>query len=198
MRKKLIKRCCVGVGIFALLLVAAIAVKTKKDANASALVTNSSKEDSGKIQMKKCDVKLKADWGLDKVIYTGKEVTQEITVSYRGEILNKDTDYTLVYYNNIKKGRAYAKITGMGKYTGSVEEYFSIKSLWMGDDCKVNVVDNKIVVYFRNQIIDLSEYEVVKFVQKTNSKGQVETKFEVHGLGVKVDGNYYGKIVEQK
>lgn len=196
MKKKLIKRVSIGVGFFVLLLVAAIAVKTKKDANASALVTSSSRESSGKIQIKKCDVDLKADWGLDKVIYTGEEVEPEITVSYKGKILNKDIDYTVMYYNNISKGRAYAKITGIGKYTGSVEEFFSIKSLWMRDDCKYDVVDNKLVVYFDGQVIDPSEYRVIKFVQNTNKKGQVETKFEVQGLGIKVDGHCSGTIVK--
>ena len=54
----------------------------------------------------------------------------------------------------------------------------------------------KLVVYFDGQVIDPSEYRVIKFVQNTNKKGQAETKFEVQGLGIKVDGHCSGTIVK--
>lgn len=115
---------------------------------------------------------------------------------YKGKTLVKDEDYTVRFFDNKEKGRAHAKITGIGNYFGSVEEYFSIDSLWLASDCDVNVVDDKLVVYFGAEIIDPSEYRVIKFDKTVNKKGQIVIKYRIEGCGFKVDGCTYGKIVK--
>ncbi len=51
--------------------------------------------------------------GIPDQVYTGKSITPEPTISYRGKTLTKDEDYTLDYENNINVGRATVKITGI-------------------------------------------------------------------------------------
>lgn len=59
--------------------------------------------------------------------YTGREICPEETITYDGETLLKDTDYTVEYSNNYSKGTA--TVTFKGKdvlYTGTVEITFNI------------------------------------------------------------------------
>ena len=50
--------------------------------------------------------------------YTGSEVYPVPTVSYRGYVLKKDTDYTLTYKNNKDIGKASITITGINECSG--------------------------------------------------------------------------------
>lgn len=60
-------------------------------------------------------------------IYTGKEVTPEITVRDGGIILKNGTDYTLKYTNNTQIGdSAEVIVTGKGNYTGKLTATFAI------------------------------------------------------------------------
>ena len=58
--------------------------------------------------------------------YTGKNITQSITVKYNGKTLKNGTDYTVSYSNNKKVGTATVKITGKGSYTGTITKTFKI------------------------------------------------------------------------
>ena len=58
--------------------------------------------------------------------YTGKAITPELTVKRGTKVLEKDTDYTLSYKNNINAGTATVTVTGKGNYTGSVSKTFKI------------------------------------------------------------------------
>ena len=65
--------------------------------------------------------------GLKDKTYTGKAITQAITVTLNGKTLQAGTDYTVTYQNNVKVGTATVIITGKGKYTGTVKKAFQIK-----------------------------------------------------------------------
>ncbi len=58
--------------------------------------------------------------------YTGSPITPEPTVVHEGVTLIKGKDYTLSYTNNVNPGTATVTVTGIGNYTGSVEETFWI------------------------------------------------------------------------
>ncbi len=64
--------------------------------------------------------------GLYDAIYTGEEITPEITVNYGTTTLVRGTDYTVSYSNNIEPGTASVTINGIGNYTGSKTETFEI------------------------------------------------------------------------
>ena len=64
--------------------------------------------------------------GISNKSYTGKNITQSITVKYNGKALKKGTDYTVSYSNSKSIGTATVKITGKGSFTGTITKTFKI------------------------------------------------------------------------
>ena len=56
----------------------------------------------------------------------GKAVKPQVTVKLDGTTLTEGTDYTLSYKNNKKAGTAVAIVKGVGTYTGSAAQTFTI------------------------------------------------------------------------
>ena len=59
-------------------------------------------------------------------IYTGSPITPDVTVTWNGTQLSKDTDYTLAYENHTNVGTATVTVTGTGNYTGTASTTFTI------------------------------------------------------------------------
>ena len=64
--------------------------------------------------------------GISTKAFTGKNITQSITVKYNGKTLKKGTDYTVSYSSNKNIGTATVKIAGKGSYTGTITKTFKI------------------------------------------------------------------------
>ena len=64
--------------------------------------------------------------GISTKAFTGKNITQSITVKYNGKTLKNGTNYTVSYSNNKKIGTATVKIAGKGSYTGTITKTFKI------------------------------------------------------------------------
>ena len=64
--------------------------------------------------------------GLKTVVYSGKEKTQQITVTLDGKTLAKGTDYSVSYKDNVNAGKATVTIKGIGAYSGSIQKQFTI------------------------------------------------------------------------
>ena len=64
--------------------------------------------------------------GISNKSYTGKNITQSITVKYNGKTLKKGTDYTVSYSSNKNIGTATVKVAGKGSYTGTITKTFKI------------------------------------------------------------------------
>ena len=64
--------------------------------------------------------------GISTKAFTGKNITQSITVKYNGKTLKKGTDYTVSCSNNKSIGTATVKIAGKGSYTGTITKTFKI------------------------------------------------------------------------
>ena len=64
--------------------------------------------------------------GISTKAFTGKNITQSITVKYNGKTLKNGTDYTVSYSNSKKIGTATVKIAGKGSYTGTITKTFKI------------------------------------------------------------------------
>lgn len=58
--------------------------------------------------------------------YTGKALTQNVTVKLGTVTLKKGTDYIVTYKNNTKVGTATITITGKGNYAGTISKTFKI------------------------------------------------------------------------
>ena len=64
--------------------------------------------------------------GISTKAFTGKTITQNVTVKVGNTVLKNGTDYTVSYSNNKKVGKATVKITGKGKYGGVITKTFKI------------------------------------------------------------------------
>ena len=64
--------------------------------------------------------------GIVKKTYTGKPITQNVSVKLIDKTLKKGTDYTVSYKNNINAGTATITVTGIGNYSGTVSKTFRI------------------------------------------------------------------------
>ena len=64
--------------------------------------------------------------GISNKSYTGKNITQSITVKYNGKTLKNGTGYTVSYSSNKNIGTSTVKITGKGSYTGNITKTFKI------------------------------------------------------------------------
>ena len=64
--------------------------------------------------------------GISTKAFTGKAITQNVTVKVGNTVLKNGTDYTVSYSNNKKVGKATVKITGKGKYGGVITKPFNI------------------------------------------------------------------------
>ena len=64
--------------------------------------------------------------GISTKAFTGKAITQNVTVKVGSTVLKNGTDYTVSYSNNKKVGKATVKITGKGKYGGVITKTFNI------------------------------------------------------------------------
>ncbi len=64
----------------------------------------------------------------DSFEYTGSSIEPDVTVTYDGETLTEETDYTVSYSSNINVGSKTAKVTvtGVGSFKGSKTVTFSI------------------------------------------------------------------------
>lgn len=85
------------------------------------------------------DITLKAVWtwkvvdisktavsDIKSAVYTGKAVCPAVSVTYKNNKLTANTDYKLIYKNNVNAGTASVTITGINKYSGSVTKNFTI------------------------------------------------------------------------
>ncbi len=108
-------------------------------------------------------------------IYTGSEITPEISITLDGVALVKDTDYTVKYENNIDKGTATVVINGIGNYSGVVRKTFNI---------------NKTSVY---SFTVFSETEMTETYDGTELKPEMEVYF---GTQLLVEGVDYTIALE--
>ncbi|SDB20998.1 Transglutaminase-like superfamily protein [Ruminococcaceae bacterium FB2012] len=58
--------------------------------------------------------------------YDGNAKRPSVTVKLNGTKLTKDKDYRVTYKNNVRKGTAYAVVTGKGKYAGTAQRSYHI------------------------------------------------------------------------
>lgn len=70
--------------------------------------------------------------------YTNFPITPEVSVTWNGTRLTKDTDYTVDYTNNTNAGKATVTVTGTGNYIGTKTGNFTIAPAQL-NDATVNV-----------------------------------------------------------
>lgn len=88
--------------------------------------------------------------------YTGKEVEPSLTVTDNGRYLKEGKDYKVSYYNNKGEGTAYAVITGLGNYSGSVSATYKIRELDASE-----ILRNWLLSFFTDFFAKLSSYFII-------------------------------------
>ncbi len=74
--------------------------------------------------------------------YTGSAIKPPVKVTFNGEALEKGTDYTVSYENNVNAGAAKATITGKGNFTGTKTLQFEIAKASVSK-CTVSAIGNQ-------------------------------------------------------
>lgn len=130
--------------------------------------------------------------------YTGKEIRPKVTITMNDVTLQEGVDYTLSYNNNINAGnRAKITITGINRYYGTMEQYFTINPLDISlggivSDIKSQIYTGKEIK--PNVVITVNGVTLVKEKDYTISyqnNVKVGKKAEVIVTG---KGSYTGKI----
>ena len=108
-----------------------------------------------KIKMDECDITLEAD----TFNWSGQVITPSVNVSYNGETLMINKDYTLKFSDNIDSGIATVKVKGKGNYRGSKKLEFRIKGIDIATACTFELNDDKVVMTYEGTVVDEAEYE---------------------------------------
>ncbi len=83
------------------------------------------------IMEKTCYIPASVSGIAEKYDFEGEEVKPEPIVNFLGQLLTKDTDYTVTYENNATVGIASVTITGIGDYAGTKVVNFKIVQMNM-------------------------------------------------------------------
>lgn len=84
-------------------------------------------EDSSRDENERISISGAKVTGIKKeYVYNGKARQPKVTVKLGGRVLEKGTDYTVSYKNNIYAGKASVIIKGINGYTGTVKKNFKI------------------------------------------------------------------------
>ena len=67
--------------------------------------------------------------GIKNKTYTGKELTQSMTVKLGSKTLKKGTDYKIAYKDNKNVGKVTVTITGINAYSGTITKTFKINPM---------------------------------------------------------------------
>ena len=81
--------------------------------------------------------------GIEDRIYNGQAQEQNPVVKLGDTTLEKDTDYTVSYENNVGEGTATVIITGKGNYTGTATAEFTISNKIPIADCEISGIEEK-------------------------------------------------------
>lgn len=97
--------------------------------------------------------------GVKNKVYTGKALTQAITVKLGGKTLKNGTDYSVTYTANKNVGVATLTVTGKGNYTGSVKKTFKIlpKATTLS---KLTAGKKQLTVQWKKQTAQVTGYQI--------------------------------------
>ena len=102
--------------------------------------------------------------------YTGAQIKPEVTVTYDGKTLTKDSDYTVSYGANVNCGTGTVTITGKNGYSGTKSVNFKISARALAD-CSISydesvkwtgsaVTPNIRITYGQKLLIEGTDYTV--------------------------------------
>ena len=82
----------------------------------------------GEVSLDDCQISLLQD----QYVYDGSSKKPAVTVTYKGQVLIQNTDYTVTYTNDTNAGNAVATVTGKGIFAGSKNLNYIIEAIDIG------------------------------------------------------------------
>lgn len=144
--------------------------------------------------------KLTASPEPNEYIYDETEKTPNLIIKNGNYTLQKETDYTITYNNNINAGEATIIAAGKGHYKGTLENKFTIKPQDLSNGI-ANLTEEKIIynkkeqtpeVEVRNSSNKILEKEKDYTVSYSNNTNSGTATFTITGTN-----NYTGKITKE-
>lgn len=129
--------------------------------------------------------------------YTNSSITPEVSVTWNGTQLTKDTDYTVDYTNNTNAGTATVTVSGKGNYTGTKTGSFTIAPAQLNDaTVKVNgtytytgqaqtPASNDVVVTLGGKTVPSDQYTI-------SASNNINAGQATATVTAKAGGNYTG------
>ena len=129
--------------------------------------------------------------------YTNSPITPEVSVTWNGTQLTKDTDYTVGYTNNTNAGKATVTVTGTGNYTGKKTGSFTIAPAQLNNaTVKVNgtytytgqaqtPASNDVVVTLGGKTVPSDQYSI-------SASNNINAGQATATVTAKAGGNYTG------
>ncbi len=132
-------------------------------------------------------------------IYSGKAITQSISVTSGTSKLVLGRDYSLSYRNNKEVGKASIIVSGMGNYIGKVEKYFYILPAKVVGGKGSKAASSKINLVWTSSKSKVSGYEIQMSTAKNSgykSITSVQNKkaYTYKNTKLKKKTTYYFKI----
>ena len=109
--------------------------------------------------------------GVNNRTYSGKSITQSITVKYGNTTLKKETDYIVAYKSNKNVGKATVTITGKGKYIGTIKKTFNINPKSTSLSKVSSPKSKQIKVTWKKQATQTTGYQIQYSTDKSFKKG---------------------------
>lgn len=113
-------------------------------------------------------------------VFNGKKKSPKVTVKYGKKTLKKGRDYKVTYKNNINAGKATARITGTGDYSGKFNRYYTIKK--MTRKMKVTLKSKKVRVLGRRVIKTNIHHQFVSFKSANKKIAKVSKNGTITGV----------------
>ena len=123
--------------------------------------------------------------------YTGKQIKPSVTVKDGKTTLKNGIDYIVSYGKNKNTGKAYIKITGKGKYTGTITKYFNI----VPKAPSVRVKAGKASITVASASTGASGYEILYATSKKGKFKSINTASKTKKITRLTKGKiYYVKV----
>lgn len=137
-----------------------------------------------------CDIS-----GVTDKDYTGKKLTQNVTVYDKEVLLRPNVDYAVTYKNNKRIGIATVTVQGLGQYIGAVTKEFSILPAKI-TSLSIQVPRNKQIRIYFNRYKNVNGYQIQYSKDNTfETYKSVDTDININTLKhLQKNSTYYIRV----
>ena len=111
---------------------------------------------------------------IPKKTYTGKKIEPSVQLKDGGKKLKRNKDYVITYKDNKQTGKATAKITGKGNYTGTIQRTFQILPRKVSSFKAGKRTANSITLKWKKSA-SVTGYQVYQYQTKSKKYKKIKT-----------------------